>query len=341
MPGLLIISTWSFGKRGNDAAWPALAHGRSSLDAVEIACRAIEADPEVDSVGYGGLPDCTGRMSLDGCIMHSPKRCGSVCAVRRFMHPVSIARRVMEKTRHIMLAGEGAEAFAQAEGFEPAELLSPQAQEAFEKWKSGGGMIDQSRDRSLGATASPSAMMPFDRDGDSGKLFSAETAALQPVRSSSSTARPTDESRWRHHDTIGVMAIDVDGVMAGACSTSGTPYKLPGRVGDSPIIGHGLYVDPHYGGAVATGSGELITSVCGCFLAVELLRRGAAPIDAACISLRRIVEHHDLQPHHQAAFIVLKHDGTYGSAALRPGFKISYRDAETNLVRDADEVVLG
>jgi N4-(beta-N-acetylglucosaminyl)-L-asparaginase len=328
MLGPVIISTWSFGKRGNDAAWPALAAGAGSLDAVEIACGAVECDPEVDSVGFGGLPDCTGRMSLDGCIMLSPNRCGSVCAVQRFMHPVSIARRVMEKTPHIMLAGEGADAFAQAEGFSPAELLSPHAKQQYEQWKASCSVIDQSQDRMFVPGAI--APLPFDRDPGSGKLFDGATELTSSA-----------ESQWSHHDTIGVLAIDAQGVMAGACSTSGTPYKLPGRVGDSPIIGHGLYVDPRYGGAVATGSGELITSVCGCFLAVELLRRGADPVDAACLTLRRIVEHHNLQPHHQAAFIVLKRDGTHGSAALRPGFKVSYRDEETNMVWDANEVVHG
>lgn len=327
MPGPLIVSTWSFGKRGNDAAWPALASGGSSLDAVEIACRAIECDPDVDSVGYGGLPDCSGRMSLDGCIMLSPSRCGSVCAVRRFMHPVSIARRVMEKTSHIMLAGEGAEAFAEAEGFHPAELLSPAAQQAFEQWQVQRGVIDQSRDRTL---VSPAASpLPFDRDPGRGKLFS--SALEQP---------PIDESAWRHHDTIGVLAIDSRGEMAGACSTSGTPYKLPGRVGDSPIIGHGLYVDPPHGGAVATGTGELIMSVCGSFLAVEFLRRGATALDAACLVLRRIVEHHDLQPHHQVALIVMQSSGVWAGAALRPGFKISCRTCASDEICDPHEVIL-
>jgi len=147
MSAPLIISTWSFGKRGNDAAWPALAKGGSSLDAVEKVCAIVDADPAVDSVGFGGLPDSSGRVSLDGCIMLAPNRSGSAVFIRRFMHPVSIARRIMEKTPHIMLAGEGAEAFAESEGFLPADLLSANASDAYQQWLRDRGVIDQSRDR--------------------------------------------------------------------------------------------------------------------------------------------------------------------------------------------------
>ena len=141
----MLISTWSFGQRGHAVAWPGLVANGSSLDAVERACEAIDADPQVDSVGFGGLPDASGRVSLDGCIMVSPSRCGSACFVRRHMHPVSIARRIMEHTSHIMLAGEGADAFAEQQGFLAADLLAASAQEAFAKWTRDHQPIDQGR----------------------------------------------------------------------------------------------------------------------------------------------------------------------------------------------------
>jgi isoaspartyl peptidase/L-asparaginase-like protein (Ntn-hydrolase superfamily) len=318
----LILSTWSFGKRGNDAAWPGLRDGGGSIDAVELAARTVEADPEVDSVGFGGLPDRDGNMSLDACIMLSPSRCGSVCAVRRFMHPISIARAVMERTAHIMLAGEGADEFAAACGFQPAQLVSEGARAAWEKWKESRTEVDQSRDREYVAPR------PVDREG--GALFGSgagrDVAGVQ--------------SEWNNHDTIGVLAIDRQGVMAGACSTSGTPYKVPGRVGDSPIIGHGLYVDPEAGAAVATGTGELIMSVCGTFLAVERMRLGDSALDAITHVLRRIAATHGLLPQHQVALIALRPDGAWAGAALRRGFKVSVASAAGSEAVDPHQTIL-
>lgn len=330
MTSPLIISTWSFGKRGNDAAWPGLSRGGSALDAVEKACCVVEIDPEVDSVGFGGLPDAGGHLSLDGCVMLSPSKCGSVCTVRRFLHPVSIARKVMERTPHVMLAGDGADAFATKEGFTPADLLSADAQDAYRRWLRDHAPVDQSQDR---AFKFPRPVDPAPAPGSdptgrgSGKLF-----AGQP---------PKTEDDWKNHDTIGVLAIDAHGVVAGACSTSGTPYKMPGRVGDSPIIGHGLYVDPAHGAAVATGTGELIMGVCASFLAVECMRRGASPVDALGEVLQRIVNAYTLRDDHQVAFIALRPDGTFASAALRSGYKTSVRTNDGSNVVDPELVMTG
>ena len=323
MAAPLIISTWSFGKRGNEAAWPILARGGSSLDAVEKACVVVEQDADVDSVGFGGLPDASGRVSLDACVMLSPARCGSVCNVARFMHPVSIARRVMEKTSHVMLAGDGADTFANQQGFLPADLLAAQAQDAWNTWQRDGLSIDQSRDK---GTFSP---RPIDRpEIAGGKLFYHPGPA------------DDDETRWKHHDTIGVLAIDTRGVLAGACSTSGTPFKLPGRVGDSPIIGHGLYVDPAHGAAVATGTGQLLMGVWGSFLVVECMRRGATAIEALRETLTRITKSYTLRPEHQVAFIALQPDGTFASAALRDGYKTSVASGKRSDVIEPELVML-
>ncbi len=288
----LILSTWKFGRKACAAGWPYLVSDTpSSLDAVEQACRAVEADPEIMTVGYGGRPDRSGEVTLDAAIMVSPQRCGAVCCVRRFMHPISIARMVMEQTPHVMLAAQGAEQFAATHGMEPTDLLTDAARAAWDKWLE-------------------------------------EHPEADGLRS--------DQA----HDTVGVLARDASGRLAGACSTSGLPFKLPGRVGDSPIIGHGLYVDPSCGAAVATGWGELIMRVCGSFLAVEQMRRGASPSDAAIEVIERIIETCELHDKHQAAIITLSTSGTWGSAALRPGYRTAVQTPAGVELVDPDWVML-
>ena len=316
-----IVSTWSFGLRANEAAWPRLAAG-DALGAVEAACAYADAASDIDSVGYGGLPDASGRVSLDGCVMLSPARCGSVAGLRTHLHPVSVARRVMERTPHVMLVGADADEFADREGFARSDLLSPEARASFDKWRAEGGVVDQSRDgpsRTLGYDP----LRPVDRrHGTDGRLFGG--------------GLPPDEAAWRHHDTIGCLALDARGVLAGGCSTSGTPFKVPGRVGDSPIIGHGLYVDPTVGGATATGTGELIMGVCGAFLVVEAMRRGATPADATREAVLRLAQAYDLQPHHQAVFLAMDAKGRFAAAALRPGYRTSVQDGQGPRAVEAD-----
>ncbi len=311
----IIISTWSFGQRGNRAAWPILNTGGPALDAVERACTVVEAEPEVDSVGLGGLPDASGEVSLDASVMLSPSKCGGVCYVRNYLEVTSLARQVMERSPHVMLAGAGAEQFAKAQGFMPRSLVTDQARTKWLQWKNDPArqLPDQSRDSGL---QSPCVTRPIDTGSPA--LF-----------------RANDENRWTNlHDTIGMLAIDSHGVLAGACSTSGMPYKLPGRVGDSPIIGHGLYVDPEAGAAVATGTGELIMGICGSFLIVEMMRQGATPSQAIEEALRRIEHDFDLHPEHQAAFLALRPDGAWSAGALRPGFKVAVYDDRTDEIKE-------
>ena len=289
---MVILSTWSFGQRANRAAWSILANNGSGLEAVEAACRDAESDLTNHTVGYGGRPDASGEVTLDASIMLSPAKRGAVAYVRGFEHPISIARKVMEQTSHVMLAGEGAEKFALAEGFERVDLLTDEPRREWETW------------RATGKVPAPHAP---------------ETNI--------------EERGAADHDTIGVLAIDSRGTLAGACSTSGLAFKLPGRVGDSPIVGHALYVDPQVGAAVATGHGELVMSVCGAFLAVETLRRGAAPIDAAMEVLKRIQGSVPLVENDQVGLIVLKPGGSWGAASLREGFKVAVKD------RHRDELI--
>jgi len=325
-----LITTWSFGLRCAQHPWQLLCAGGAALDAVEATCVAAESDPAIDSVGFGGLPDREGRVTLDGCVMLSPRRCGSVCAVTITPHPVAVARRVMERTPHVMLAGPGADAFAAEQGLARPDqpLLAPGAEAAWREWRREGRVPDQSKDRNAtGGAAGARSLRPIDGGLlSSGSLFSASAGAESSSDSvGSHVAAPPPgldaPDPNRHHDTIGVLALDSAGVLAGACSTSGTPYKLPGRVGDSPIIGHGLYVDPRVGAASATGAGELIMGVCGSFAVVERIRQGKDPRSAIEEVLHRIAADGEVQPHQQVAFIALAVDGRWASGALKSGYK--------------------
>jgi N4-(beta-N-acetylglucosaminyl)-L-asparaginase len=286
---MLILSTWTFGQRANRAAWGTLAGGGSALDAVEIGCRDAESDLTNHTVGKGGRPDASGEVSLDASIMLSPSKRGAVAYVRRFEHPVSIARAVMEHSPHALLVGNGAERFAQEHGFQPTDLLTDEMRQEWETWRS---------------------------------------THTKPGRSRPGSAmRNIEEEQNQSHDTIGVLALDSRATLAGACSTSGLGFKLPGRVGDSPIIGHALYVDPGVGAAVTTGHGELVMSVCGAFLAVEMLRRKASPINAAMEVLKRIQQTQTLTEEDQVGIIVLHADGKWDAASLRAGFKVAVKDS--------------
>ena len=294
----LILATWTYGRQACAAGWPHIVRDDGgALDAVEHACRAVEADPETMTVGYGGRPDAAGDVTLDAAVMLSPSRCGSVCCVRNFRHPTSLARLVMERTPHVMLAGDGAERFARAQGMEPADLLTDAARAAWDQW----------RDTHAGA-AGPAAPKANIEEAD--------------------------------HDTVGVLALDARGTLAGACSTSGLALKLPGRVGDSPIIGHGLYVDPARGAAVATGRGERVMGVCGTFLAVERMGQGASPAEAAADVIRRVGEAYDLEDRDQVGVITLAPSGEWSSAALRPGFRVAVRTPDRDDLLDPEHVLL-
>lgn len=317
-PVPLILSTWSFGRRANAAGWKRLAAGGSALDAVEHACRLVEADPRVDSVGFGGLPDADGHVSLDASIMSSPKHCGGVCFLREHNYPTSIARRVMEQTHHVLLAGQGADDFAARNGFDPVELLTDEARKVWQVWMNNPAQLSGERYRGWLPPRNVEEMQGL---SDDRQRFADETLPHN-----------------RTHDTIGVLALDGRGVLAGACTTSGMAFKVPGRVGDAPIIGHALYVDPGVGAAVATGTGELLMRTCGAFLAVEFMRSGRSPADAAVGVIDRIVDACDIHPDHQVGLITLAPDGVWASAALRPGFRVAVRTDQTDDLQPARTV---
>ena len=294
----LLLSTWSFGRPANAAAWPALAAGGSALDAAERVARHAEADPHNHTVGVGGWPDAGGEVSLDAAIMTAPAQCGAVANVRRFGHPVSIARKVMETTPHVLLAGAEADAFAAAAGFEPATLLTETARRDWQAWREAGGEAGGAQ-RNIEARAGVDS-----------------------------------------HDTIGVIACDRHARLAVACTTSGLAWKLPGRVGDTPIVGHGLYADPAVGAAVATGHGELAMATCASFLAIELLRQGSTPSGAARAVLERVASSCPLNEDDQLGLIVCTRSGEWYGAALRSGFDVAVRTASRDELEPASFVLL-
>ena len=268
----VVISTWPFGMQANEVAWKLLSAGGAALDAVEAGIIQCEDDTSVDSVGWGGLPDAAGEVTLDASIMDHRGRVGAVACLHRVRNAIKVARMVMELTPHAMLAGESATRFAIDHGLPQTNLLAPSAGKAFDDW----------RHREEAA------------DDDPG------------------------------HDTIGMLAIDRGGNMAGGCSTSGTRFKLPGRVGDSPIIGAGLYLVPGVGAASATGKGEEVMKVCGSFSVVEHMRRGLEPREAIARVLDEIVKRNAGQVDADVSFIALRSDGAYAGMTLRPKTNFRY-----------------
>ena len=253
----VIVSTWSMGLKANEAAAKVLSEGGSGLDAVEAGIKTAEDDPEQTSVGYGGAPNEDGVVQLDAAIMSGPEhRVGAVAGLECIANPISVARKVLERTQHALLVGEGALRFALKMGFEKTNLLTEQG-------------LQSSRDR--------------------------------------------NGIYWRDHDTIGLVLLDAHGDLYAGCSTSGAAGKIAGRVGDSPLVGHGLYVDNAVGAAAATGLGEVIMRHCASFLVVECMRQGLSPQAACAETVKRMFDKGERDP---AALIALNRHGEYGAGSL-------------------------
>lgn len=276
----IVISTWN-NTRANEAAWSVVSAGGTALDAVEKGARVPEADPRDTSVGYGGLPDREGKVTLDACIMDQKGNCGSVAFVQGFMHPVSIARAVMEKTPHVMLVGKGAEQFALQQGFKKENLLTKESEKAWKEW------------------LKKSEYKPYHDPGQ--------------------------------HDTIGILALDNNGNLSGACTTSGMAYKLHGRVGDSPIIGAGLYVDGEVGAATATGVGEEMIRIAGSHTIVELMRQGRTPQEACEEAIKRVIKKHGEKAKDlNVAFLAISNNGDIGAYSTTNTFVYTITSPDKN-----------
>ncbi|HEY5748972.1 MAG TPA: N(4)-(beta-N-acetylglucosaminyl)-L-asparaginase [Chryseolinea sp.] len=282
----IVLSTWNFGLAANEAAWKILSANGRALDAVEAGARVPEADPKETSVGLGGLPDRDGRVTLDACIMDEHGGCGSVAFLEHIVHPISVARLVMEKTLHVMLVGEGALQFALANGFKKEKLLTKESEQAWKEWT--------------------------------------KKSEYKPV------------ANIENHDTIGIIALDANGNLSGACTTSGMAYKMHGRVGDSPIIGAGLYVDNEIGAATSTGVGEEVIRIVGCHLVVELMRQGHSPQEACQLAVERILKKNPAKAKEvQVGFLALNKNGEYGAYCLQKGFTYAKYDPTGNKLFDS------
>ena len=300
----IVISTWDAGIEANKAAWKVLRNGGNALDAVEQGVMVTESSQNC-CVGLGANPDRDGFVTLDASIMDHQFNCGSVAFLERIKHPISVARRVMEKTPHVMLVGEGAQQFAVAEGFTLEEKkLSDPAEKAYRNW------LKKSEYKPV-----------INIEKNQG------ITAFAPTK--------LETGEW-NHDTIGMIAMDANGNLSGSCTTSGAGFKMRGRVGDSPIIGAGLFVDNEIGAATATGQGEDVIRICGTHLVVEFMRSGLHPEEACKKAVERIIKAKGIEKSKQiqVGFIAINKQGEYGGYCLQKGFNfaVCYADDKNFLV---------
>jgi N4-(beta-N-acetylglucosaminyl)-L-asparaginase len=290
----IVISTWNDGLEANKAAWQVLQNGGRALDAVEAGVRVTEASQNC-CVGLGANPDRDGFVTLDASIMDENFNCGSVAFLERIKHPISVARRVMEKTPHVMLVGSGAQQFAVAEGFPLEEQkLSDDAKKSYEQW------------------LKKSEYKPI--------------VNIENTKSSAFAPAKLDNGEW-NHDTIGMVAMDAKGNLSGSCTTSGMGFKMRGRVGDSPIIGAGLFVDNEVGAVTATGQGEDVIRICGSHTVVELMRQGLSPGEACKKAVERIIKAKgDGAKLIQVGFLALNKKGEVGAFAIQKGFTYALKN---------------
>ena len=268
-PMVRSISTWKT-TEANQKAGQMLDKGEHALDAAVAGVAIEEENPKNTTVGYGGAPDRTGKVTLDACVMNHLGDCGSVVAVENIVNVARLAKDVMEKTPHVMLSGKGAEEFAISQGYKKTDLLTDKSKKEWKEWL---------------------------KDQDYRPIINIE-----------------------NHDTIGMLCIDKNNNLSGACTTSGLAYKMKGRVGDSPIIGSGLFIDNKIGGAVATGLGEEVVKTVGSFLVVELMRQGLSPQEACEKAVKRIVSNNSQENKFQVAYIAINKKGEVGSYSIEPGF---------------------
>ncbi|MEJ7913594.1 MAG: N(4)-(beta-N-acetylglucosaminyl)-L-asparaginase [Chitinophagaceae bacterium] len=297
----VVLSTWAPNVSANAEAWKTLGRGGRAIDAVEAGVGIPEADPLDQSVGYGGLPDRDGKVTLDACLMDDKGNCGAVMFLEGIMHPSKVARLVMDKTPHLQLVGEGALQFALAQGFKVQNLLTPESEKAWRKWLK------------------------------EAKYDPMTIPQLLEQRSVKDRA-----GQQNNHDTIGMIAMDASGNLSGACSTSGMAYKMRGRVGDSPIIGAGLYVDNEAGAATATGVGEEVVRICGAHTVTELMRSGYSPAAACKKTVERIIRMRGEKAKElQIGFIALNKKGEFGGYAMQKGFTYAVQNGAGSKVYDA------
>lgn len=294
------VSTWDSGITANKAAWAVLEKGGRALDAVESGGRASEAEPSC-CVGLAALPDRDGHVTLDASIMDERGNIGAVSFLERIKHPVSVARKVMEKTPHVMLSGEGAQAFAVANGF-PLEMgrLSPESEKAWREWLKKSDYKPRVNIENTKSNGAVSQFAPyFFEDGSP------------------------------NHDTMATIALDARNDLSAMVTTSGLAYKMRGRVGDSPIIGAGMFVDNEVGAAVSSGVGEEVIRICGTHTVIEQMRFGRTPEQACREAVRRIVKRDPAKARDiQVGFLALSKKGEIGAFAIAKGFTYALTNSQ-------------
>lgn len=296
-----MLSTWDEGRHVNQAAWPLLEKGGKAIDAIEAGGIYAENTPSC-CVGLDGYPDREGIVTLDACIMDEKANCGAVAGLERIKHPIAVARRLMETTPHVLIVGRGAQQFALQQGFKLEEgTLSADAEEAWRKW------LQESKyqpeinieNKPAGGPFAP----PFFSDG-----------------------RP-------NHDTMGILALDAAGDLSGGVTTSGMAFKIHGRVGDSAVIGAGLFVDNAVGAATSSGVGEEVIRHCGTHLVVEFMRRGYSPQQACKLAVERIIRRDPAKATDiQVGFIALDRKGRVGAWAIQDGFTYALKNKHTDTI---------
>lgn len=304
----VVVSTWDSGIRANAAAWKVLEKGGKALDGVEQAARSAE-DEASCCVGLDAYPDRDGFVTLDASIMDHKANCGSVVFLQHIKNPISVARKLMENTKHVFLAGDGALQFAIENGFERIpRKLSPDSEKAWKEWLKKSEYKPQ-----------------------------VNIENRKPVSSNHMTSPAFFPDGSANHDTMGTIALDANGDLSGACTTSGMAFKMHGRVGDSPIIGAGLYVDNHVGAATSSGVGEEVIRICGTHTVIEQMRAGRSAEQACRVAVMRIVDRDakaakDLQ----VGFVAISKRGEVGAFAIQKGFTYSVTNRDVNKTFPSD-----
>ena len=300
----IVISTWDSGMAVNAEAWKVLSTNGKALDAVEAGARQIEETINC-CVGLGGYPDRDGVVTLDSCIMDEHANCGAVAGLERIKHPVSVARKVMEKTPHVILVGAGAQQFALENGFVlESKDLSESAKKAYAEW------LKKTAYKPVINIENRTSHGPF-----APKFF---------------------EDGSPNHDTMGLIALDQSNDLSGAVTTSGMAFKLHGRVGDSPIIGAGLFVDNEVGAATSSGVGEEVIRICGTHLVVEFMRQGDHPEKACQRAVERIIKRDKEKAKTlQVGFLAMNKKGEYGAFAIQKGFVFSVKSNREEQIHPA------
>lgn len=307
----LVINTWPF-PNATQAAWDVITSNGTLVDAVVAGCSNAEADRSITSVGWGGSPSEDGDTALDAMIMvGKTHNVGAVASMKRVKHASQVAKHVLENTKHTLLVGEDATKFALQMGFHEEDLHSEESKAQWLKWKT--------------EKCQPNFWQNVTPD---------PTTSCGPYKPNIGTkdeaTSPSVTFDENNHDTIGLIVVGADGDIVAGTSTNGATFKVNGRVGDSPIVGSGAYVDNKVGAAAATGDGDVMMRFLPSYQAVENMRRGMSPSDAAEEALRRIVEY---QKKFEGALVAVNKEGKYGAACYGWDFKYSIRTPEVEEVK--------